>query len=218
MPLTVAQRAIVESSTLVLRLALSMTRGAMPLAYDDLVSVGNEELVRAASRFDEDVGVAFDAYAYTSVHFAMRKAIALARRDARTVLPAGSLGAGYDVLDVERAASPLDESPADAAKALDDHCEAMAAALATGFAATMAHPRVDSVPQKHRAHAELLDEIGQVLEGMPAARRLVELRYYEAREWDDVAAALGCSSATARREHASAMRLLGARLRAREAG
>lgn len=217
-PLTPAQRALVERSTLVSRLALATARRASPLSYDDLVSAGNEELVRAAYRYDQTSGVPFDAYAYTAVHYAMRKAIGRARREARSPLIAHAHAAAYDFLDAERTASPLDESGHDARQALEEHAGALAATFALGLAASVSRlPEEDGVLARI-AHERLLTELGQVLDGMPTARRLIELRYFEAREWEEVAAALGCSSATARREHASALRLLSARLRARGHG
>jgi RNA polymerase sigma factor for flagellar operon FliA len=211
------QQELVRRSTLVPRLARWLMSSAASLDYDELVSAGHEELVRAALRFDASLGVPFDQYAFTSVRFAMLKRLNTEwrERSARELLAAQA--AGSALLEIETAdGDVMTETPAEAQGRLDAFSDGLAAAFVSGYLGAVERDHGEDAMIDMLSHARALSTLREILAALPAYRRVIELRDFEGHGWDDVAALLDKSSATVRREYAQAMRLIGARLRGSE--
>jgi RNA polymerase sigma factor (sigma-70 family) len=215
-PLTPEQRSSVARSVLTLRLAGSMKKRGNALGFDELQSVGNLELVRTASRYDPAPNVSLDAYAYVAVRFAMRKAAAAQfRHQNRKPLEAALLAGDEYICAPSDGPERSDESEEDPAKRLEEMSDGLVGSMVTRYLAHRARETGEDATVAGLDQRRALAILREELEALPRHRELIQLRDFEGREWADVAAHLGVAQATACRQHAAAMQLLGARLRAR---
>jgi RNA polymerase sigma factor FliA len=231
--LTAAQRAWVERASYVPRIAARrVLRGGSRVPYDELISIGNEELVRAAMRYNPTIDVPFDGFAYKAVHFAMLKAQHAAKRlqGAQRWIDAAHLAGldcGYEYLERVCAgdagaegAGPGDtgsaeESDGDAARRLEGLTDGLAATVFAGIAAAAMERRGEDAAIARLDYGRAMHALDDAVGSLSEHQELVRLRYFERLDWQDVARALGVAVATAVRDHQGAMRLLAARLKAR---
>jgi RNA polymerase sigma factor (sigma-70 family) len=208
------QQEIVRRSTVVARQARWFAACGASLDYDELVSAGNEEVVRAVLRYDPSLGVPFDQYAFTAVRFAMIKRMNAEWRELEArALGRAQLGASELLDDARAEGDVLNETEVQAQGQLHSLSDGLAAAFASGYLGALERDEGEDAMIAKLSHARALATLRGVMDTLPGHRRVVELRDLEGHDWDAVAAQLEKSSATVRRDHAEAMRLIGARMR-----
>lgn len=206
------QRLVADNASLVEVIAKDLVQGsarAVPIA--ELVAVGRDGLVRAALAYSADRKVAFRTFAWSRVSGAMRDLI---RRDARRAAVAKRAWRGVeDFAEMARSdGSAMDSDEKVMADIDTAGREAMDSML---FALGL--PAAPS-PEDEYLDRELRAELIEAVRHLPTDfQRVVEARFGEERELDDVAAALNLSSSTARRRQSEAIQRLRALLEARGA-
>lgn len=218
--LTPEQQALVTSHLHVIDIvSRSIARKVRTIPKEELRSLGHEGLVRAALRWDKELGVPFQAFALMQVRWTImtgvHREVVAWNRWRRAAFEAGA----------EWAASY--EADADLAFAGDDEVQAQYESARNGFALTLVAGlvgRAGDVDGVGDAEVEVLAErhrLRSMLERMlaelqPRDRELVEQHYFEGRELKDMTSE-GASYATVRRRHAAVMTRLGARMRTKVA-
>jgi RNA polymerase sigma factor (sigma-70 family) len=214
--LTPEQAVLVRSSTVVDR-ALRAVGGRSILPREELKSVAHLALCSAAQRFDASKQVPFDGFAWVVVLRALGKALRAEARHHRhrvaEVARDESYGDLSDVRDPGDVWSDTDESTRGYLQDMSDQAAArMALGIASAVMATADEERV--VQAAH--YQKLIAALREVISALPEyERRLLELRYFEGREFDPIASELRVSNATIRRHHLAALALLGKRMRSR---
>lgn len=213
--LTKEQEDLVRTSTVVPRLARRMSRRTAYLTEDELKSVGYESECRCAARFEPTRKVPFEAYSYTVVHLDMRKAIGKERTKQRREVT-GTLDASYEYLERYRDPGDLfSDTEADSRRQLREFAEGIMGAVLAQFLSEASRAPTEDDLQEHGDRERKRARVRSALEAIGQQGRVLALRYLEGLPWEDVAARLGASSATVRRDHDAAVRLLVARMRSR---
>jgi RNA polymerase sigma factor (sigma-70 family) len=214
--LTPEQAALVASSTVVDR-AVRGAAGRHILPPDELRSVAHLALCAAAQRFDPSKETPFDGYAWVIVQRELYKAYKSESRHqrGRVIKQAreDSYGSLADVRDPGDVWADNDETTR---AQLQDLTDQAAARMALGIAsAVMASADEEHVVEAAH-YAALIAALREVIASLPEyERKLIELRYFENKDFDSVAAALGISNATVRRHHLAALAVVGKRMRTR---
>ncbi len=202
-------------------LALHMARNLPSWSPEELQSIGNEALVRAALRYDPESGVPFARYA----HYRMRGAMIDATRSRHR--------AGRQANRARRALEStqalLEEASQSGAPERASLAERVAAAKAlvekTTAAAMLSRARdaeVEKVADGGTPDAEDLllgsetrQRVRALVAGLdPDARMLVQAIYFDGRTMQSVADEIGKSLATVSRRHSKLLGVLAARMRA----
>jgi DNA-directed RNA polymerase specialized sigma24 family protein len=208
-PLTGAQLALVERSRVVEPLVRVMARRTSSLSADELRSIAHESLLRAAQLFDPARGVPFDGYAYRFVRLDLQRAIG--EEGTRSRCELALLNVGCDALESIEPPDPFATS--------QQHSSALSGALDGMFAEMLAgYLGAASRGLSEADLAAALDgpaRFRRALDDLGARGDVLRLRYVEELGWDDVAARLQISLATARRQHDDVLRLVMARLTSR---
>lgn len=186
----------------------STARRTSALTREELRSIANESLLRAAQLFDASRGVPFDGYAFRFVRLDLQRAIGEegARRRSEIAL----LSAGCDALDRFGLPDPFASGT--------EHARLFADALEGMFAEVIA--RYLGAASRGLDESELgatLDRAARFrkeVRDLGARGEVLQLRYLEELGWDEVAFRLGVSLATARRDHDESLRIVMARLAA----
>lgn len=210
--LTKEQEDLVRRSTVVPRLARRMSRRTSYLTEAELASVGHETECRCATRFEPARNVPFEAYSYTFVHLDMKKAIGKERTTQRRELT-GTLGASYEYL--ERYRDPGDlfaDNEADSRRQLREFAEGIMGTLLGRLISEGSQAPSEDELHSHRDWETKRERARAALLAMGERGRVIVLRHLENQAWDEVAATLGASSATVRRDYDVALRLLVARV------
>ncbi len=210
--LTKEQEDLVRRSTVVPRLARRMSRRTSYLTEAELASVGYETECRCATRFEPARNVPFEAYSYTFVHLDMKKAIGKERTKQRREMT-GTLDASYEYL--ERYRDPGDlfaDTEADSRRQLREFAEGiMGTFLARFLSEASQAPSEDDLHERDDRGRKRV-RVRAAVEAMGEAGRVLSLKYFDRLTWEEVAARVGSSSATVRRDHDAALRTLAARL------
>lgn len=203
--LTREQARLVERSQVAARLASSMANRTSTLSRDELRSIAHESLIRAAQRFDSSRGVPFDGYAFRFVRLDLLRAMGAEGAHKKTELPI--LSAGHEALDGLGMPDPFASSA--------EHTRALADALDGMFAEVIARYLGAASRGLDEADLGLRDRAARfrrTLDDLGPSAEVLRLRYVDELGWDDVAASLGVSVATARRAHDAVLRVVTARL------
>lgn len=193
----------------------------------DLISHGREGLLDAARRFDPERGVPFRAYANFRVKGAIidgLRAMSTLPRRVHERLRALEAANRFSEGAAEDRLSPGSPAPAvaEAERLLGEHLAGMAAAMAIGLVANVAHgedgERVgvarDDDPEEAVARAELLAVVEEAIDALPKEEaELVRRHYLDGERFDQVAKELGLSKSWASRLHTRAVGRLSKRLR-----
>lgn len=220
------QRRVAELADRVIAIARHLAPTMPQVQEDDLISAGNEGLVRAALRYDPDSDVPFAAFAHYRIRGAMidhaRRTVPSVRRRTRAQR---AMEATQAVLEqAQREQSALD---AQATRSLEERVQAAADVVAQATAAIMltklARVDPDRLPTKRMTDAE--DEIlgaelsallERAVEDCPEEdKALLDALYFQGMSMHDLSKASGKSVSTISRRHARLMRRLGSRLRNR---
>jgi RNA polymerase sigma factor for flagellar operon FliA len=196
--------------------------------FEDLRAMGQQGLLEAARRFDENRGVSFRRYANYRVRGAMldgvRKSAPLPRRAHERVraLEAALLVAEAASEDAVPSQGPPSVDPVAAEQKLTEHLADMATAMALGLLSTPVRGDEGEVtaldmslsPEAAVAEAELRKLVVDALADLPDDERaLVQRHYLEGERFDHVAASLGLSKSWGSRLHSRAIMRLTKRLR-----
>jgi len=181
------------------------------VTLDELLSFGNEGLLRAARAFDPSHGVPFRRWANIRIKGAiidgLRQLGTLPRRLYRELsgIEAGDrMLASYDEEDAARPAT----TPESANDRLTEYLGGIATAMALGSSS----PDVDSLPadddspEEQLAAAEFRARIREVVAQLPERERtLIERHYFAGQTLDEAAASIGLSKSWGSRLHARAI-------------
>ncbi len=210
--LTKEQEDLVRTSTVVPRLARRMSRRTSYLTEAELASVGYESECKCATRFEPARKVPFEAYSFTFVHLDMKKAIGKERTKQRRELT-GTLDASYEYL--ERYRDPGDlfaDTETDSRRQLREFAEGIMGTLLAQFMSEASQPPSEDDLHEYRDRQRKRARVRSALDALGDAGRVLSLKYFEKLPWEEVAARLGVSRATARRDHDLGIKLLAARV------
>lgn len=214
--LTPEQQRLVAESSIVPQIARKVRARFRELELDELVSIGQLALVRLAARYDADRGVAFDGFAWQHVHFQMIKACHAARRHRIIGWEPATRAVHAAVEGLRDEGDVLADTDEDQRRQVQELGDSVAAAAFCGFAASaMAQSPEDGIAARE-LYARAIAVLEDALREMPEReRRLIELRYFEGRQFDEIATELGAGQSTVRRHHQEALVMLGRRLQRR---
>ena len=191
-PLSPRQQALVASAAPWVRDIAKLVAYRTGGRLDDLMSAGNEALVRAALRFDPDAGFTFQAFAFKRLQGAMIR-VAFAESVSAKALQR-VLGAAERDAALASAGEPAPVSHSSGWDRMRDRACALALAGATTEAADL----LEDVQWKKYA----VSTVQRLLDGLPEdQRRVVEAFYVEDLTIDQAAAKLNTSRSTVRRLH-----------------
>jgi RNA polymerase sigma factor for flagellar operon FliA len=226
-PLSDEQAARVEGHTeLVRKVARRVARQVGVMSAEELESVGNEALVRAALRYDPGASASFATYAYYRVRGAMidavRKRTPGRRKHARALVRLETTQAllsqaAEDQATLRRCGERQTlEQRVEAARELVRRA-ALSLRLSEPDGSGLDRVATeDPDPERVLLDADARGRMWSLVEELePEQRRLVEAIYVHGRMMKDIAAELGTSPATISRRHAKILDLLGKRARAR---
>ncbi len=206
------QQKLVSSSTVVSRLVGRLARRNANHDEDELSSIGYLSLRRAARNFDPTRLVPFDGYAYQFVHLDLLRHISGEKKRSNRERPTSFDSYGY----LGRVRDPGDiwtDTPADARQHVDDFVTGIFVVITAELLSDASRAPSEDDIESHLDWAKRKKRLWSEVAALGAAGQVLQLRYLEELEWDDVAKALGGSSATVRRQHDAAVKLLAARLR-----
>lgn len=206
------QEKLVATSTVVRRLAPRVARRAAGYEEDELASLGYLSLRRAARNFDPTRLVPFDGYAYQFVHLDLLRHISGEKKRSIRERPTSFDSYGY----LGRARDPGDiwnDTPADARRHVSDFVSGIFVVITAQLLSDASRAPSEDDIEAHLDWAKRKERLWSAVAELGPAGRVLQLRYLEELEWDQVAQALGESSATVRRQHDAAVKLLAARLR-----
>lgn len=216
-PLTPEQEALVRSSTVVRRLAGRMVRRTRLFTLDDLISIGNESLTRAARHFDPTVCSEFDGYAYRFVHLDMLRAIEDESKHQKRER-ASSFDAAYHLLEGAKDAGDIfADSAADARWQASDLAAGIFATIAARFLGDASRGSSEE-PEARLDRERRLALLRREVDALAENGRVLVLRHFDGCDWEAIAESLEVSVATARRMHDASMRVLAARMLSRGRG
>jgi RNA polymerase sigma factor (sigma-70 family) len=210
------QQRLVSQSAIVPQIARKVRARYRELDLDELVAIGQLALVRLAARFDASRGVAFDGYAWQHVHFQMIKACHAARRHRLIGWEPATRAVHAVVAELRDEGDVLADTDEDQLRQVQEIGDSAAAAAFCGFAASAMSQSPEEGIAARELHARAIEVLRDALRDMPEReRRLIELRYFEGRQFDEIAADLGAGASTVRRHHQEALVMLGRRLQRR---
>lgn len=208
-------RLLCDSAVDLVRLIAHQVRRSVgqSVAFDELVSCGNEGLLDAARRFDQSRGIPFRAFAYFRIRGAMLDGV-------RSVMPlprrAWSKLRGLEALnritgsmrdELSGWGPPVEATAADAD--LGEHLAAMVTAMSCGMISRPHEEEPDSIagdPEQAAMQAELYDRVVAAIDELPCDEAaIVRCHYLEGQRFDEVAAQLRLSKSWASRLHRRAI-------------
>lgn len=224
-PLSDEQAARVEAHTLLVRKAAQQVAShSSVLSFEDLESVGNEALVRAAMRYDPSSPASFATYAHYRVRGAMIDAIRARTPGRRKQKRALSRLQATQAL-LSQAAE--DQAARRSAGDLQTLTQRVAAARELVRRASMVIEMSESVPvsadvvaadepdpEQQLVDADRRARIRELIAGLePDERALVQAIYVHGRTLKDYADELGTSPSTISRRHTRLLDRLGKHMR-----
>ena len=227
-PLSEEQTQRVESHTrMVQRVARSVARNITVLEVEELESVGNEALVRAALRYDPTSPATFATYAYYRVRGAMLDAIRSrtparrAERRARVRLEATQAllqTAAEDRASArEHGGRETLEQRVAAARELVRRAALAVNLSEAGERGLDRVPDHDPSPEQQTIDADARRRLWALIEQLePSERQLLRAIYVDGRTMREYGESIGTSTATVSRRHARLLERLGKRARAQE--
>jgi RNA polymerase sigma factor (sigma-70 family) len=214
--LTAEQQRLVAQSVIVPQVARKVRARYRELDLDELVAIGQLALVRLAARYDASRGVAFDGYAWQHVHFQMIKACHAARRQRLIGWEPATRAVHAAVAGLRDEGDVLADTDEEQRRQVQEIGDSVAAAAFCGFAASAMLQSPEDGIAARELHARAIQVLQEALRDMPEReRRLIELRYFEGRQFEEIAADLGAGTSTVRRHHQEALGMLGRRLQRR---
>jgi RNA polymerase sigma factor for flagellar operon FliA len=183
------------------------------VSRDDLIAVGQEGLVEAASRFDPTRGVQFSTFAYYRVRGAVFDHVRkLAKNDPYVRARASAGGSLDDFIENSVSARTHDAGagPAEAAEALADILDAAAVVFTvTDCAQALVSDGSRSDTEEDAGRLEAAKVVRAAMEKLPKKERtLVNAVYFEGATIEEAGQQLGLSKSWASRLHARALGML----------
>lgn len=196
--LSARQRELAEAARSLVMILAKTIAPKTHVPFEDLVSAGNEAAVRSALRFEPELGVPFNGYAFKRVQGAMLK-VAFAHFEA------AKLDRILNGNEREKQAAstaepePTTEEP-DAPRA--SLRVRLAGQLLTGMLAESASNSAEDLLSQRESHRRALAAIDEVLRSLPLEEReLIQAYYFDGLTIDETAERIKTSRATTRRMH-----------------
>jgi RNA polymerase sigma factor for flagellar operon FliA len=215
MPLPARNQLVVDNLHIVGAATAAVAARLTQVSRDDLISAGSYALVRAADRFDADLGVPFGAFARGRVNWALMdelramdwaprevRARAKAVTKARDALAAG-LGRTPTVGEIAQATGL---EPAAVREGLAD-ADRMVTSLDVPDAREI--PWTGYLPDELVLTTERDEFLHRAVEALPERKRfIIRAVYFDERTVKDIAEELGVSHAAVSQQRAEAVRML----------
>ncbi|MBI5516924.1 MAG: sigma-70 family RNA polymerase sigma factor [Deltaproteobacteria bacterium] len=183
------------------------------ITVDELMSAGNEGLLKAAERYDPSRGASFTTWAYYRVRGSMLDFVRrVAAQDVRCRVRVSAQAAVDDLIEATLGSRPRTASDprADAANALASTLEEMALAFTMAEFAEVLAPKAPAPdPETAAALREGMEQARAVIAKLPERERaMVDGVYFHHLTIEETGARLGLSKGWASRLHARALKLL----------